>query len=919
MKKHFPALFLCIASPFLIPPNLQAQQADSTVQIGYGAQKQAQVTGAITHLDQKQFNKGIIYDWNQLWQGLVPGFTVARPGSNPNDPYQSRIRNLHSINLRSEPLYVVDGVPGVSISSVDPSEIVSVDVLRDAASTAIYGGRGAAGVVLINTRPSEPGFSAAYSAQIGTEQASALYDAFNQSEYLKFGGKDLSPDDKTDTDWQDLILQRAMSQTHHLSLRQVRENGSFFQTRFNYRNVGGILKKTGFEQYNATALFSEKVLNNRLVLTGGINAQLRATEKGTPEAYHYALNSNPTMPVRTSDPAYAEYSGYFQARAYNTFNPVAMIEQSQNTENTRYLLGHLKAEAQLLPGLHAGLMIAKEQTKYTAGQYYDRNALFGNYIYDGKGQGSQTSRENSRQILESTLSYKFSVSRLSAQVLAGYGWQQNNTSGMSIVARGIISDALANNNLGAFLSIQKGTANVESFKKETTLLGLFGRASLQWDNMYFLNAGIRRDGASQLGRNARFGNFPFISAGADVARFLKFDFLQNLKLRAGYGVSGNAVGESGLSQTTYREGSVFYYNGTYNPSYGVALSGNPNLGWEKHRERNMGFDFALFKNRLRGTFDGFWARSTDLIAMIYTRDDTYPASWSGTNTWQNKAQLNTQGKELTLSFEAIRRQNIEWSFGINGSSSKAILSKSIYPKDSIAYSYPSGGCFCATNYQLLYQGGGIGTFWGPVARPALNDKGEVLYVDLDKDGIIRPDVFDKDQTRIGTPQPKWEYGIQQHFRWQRFELDFALRGVSGHDLMHEIRLYYEPLEGIPYWNRVRTKYFDPNRKIARNFDNRYIERASFLRMQYAVLRYRIPTPVRWGFRDLSVQLGGQNLFTFSRYSGLDPELRITDAWPRSNSSQYFSVGGWQNLSAGIDRLGTLPPTRSWWVGLKVGF
>ncbi len=906
-----PFFWLVLPAAFL--PTVSAQTTDSLEikNIGYGKQDACIVTGAVSHLETDQFNLGQIYDWDQLWQGLIPGYTTVRAGSNPNESFDTRIRGLHTINSRTRPLYVVDGVPGVDMFAIDPTDIVSIDVLRDAASAAIYGGRGGAGVVLINTwKNAAPGLRATYQGQVSFDAAACKYKVLGEDEFLGFGGSDFSPGSSVNNYWQDLVLRKGISQSHHLGLSGSNGNGGFMRVSMHYRNMEGILRGTGFRQYNGNLLVSQNILNDRITLSGGISLASREAELGFPEAFRYAVVANPSSPVRSDDPAYATYGGYVEKPLFDYYNPVAIIEQNKNDGDVVYGLGHLRAEARIFQGLTASLMLGKEENRQSTGEYYSKQSAFRGRGRNGVGRNTQQVAD--QDILEATLAYKMEMSHFRAQLLGGYSWQQSDRHGYELQAGNIISNVLENNNFSSFTEIQKGLLDISGYRQRTRQIGYFGRAQLQWNNI-FLSFGARRDGASQLGKNAKWGVFPFFSAGVDAAKWLKIKFLDQLKIRLGKGTTGNLPDQALLSAQIFTPGPRFYYNGNYIPGYSLSQNANPDLGWERHSEFSRGIDFSMLKNRLNGALDFYTYTSRDIILLSNVPS---PPDFAF-HTYKNTAELSGKGVEITLNYEVAKQQNFSWETGLTATRSSVTL-ETLGRKDTITAGSAGAPCACGTYYYLQFPGIPVGTFWGPVTDGELDGNGQLVYKNLDGDPQINPFLYNRDQTSLGSGLPKWEFGIRQKLAWHQFDMNFLLRGASGHVLVHEMRLFYESVDpGFLIWNKVVTKYFDKNNRGLNRFDNIDVEKGAFLRLQYASLGYRVPLPEKSWFRSLRLEIGGQNLFTITKYTGLDPEVRLSDFGPTDNGGRkniYREV-----LSPGIDRRSTYLLARTWWAGVQATF
>mgnify|MGYP000872940839 FL=1 len=891
-------------------------QTPDTVQsalIGYGEQDLRFTTGAVTHLESGDFNQGQVFDWNQLWQGLVPGFIATRPGSNPNEPYENRIHGLHTFLSRTQPLYVVDGVPGVDLYAVDPADIVSVDVLRDAASTAIYGGRGSAGVVLINTRQDGgAGVRATYQGQVAFESAAKRYEVLDEPAFIGSGGPDFSINSTVNTDWQSQVLQSGISQAHHLGLSAGSGKRTMMRVSLHYRNQEGILRGTGFKQYNGNMLLSQKILDDRITLSGGISMASRASNVGFPEAYRYAVIANPSSPVRSDESEFAPFGGYVEKNLFDYFNPVAIIDQNKNDALTVYTFGHLRAEAELLSGLKAGLMVAREQSRLETSEYYSKQSKFRGFSRNGLGVYGQTA--SGQDLLEATLNWRVQLSRLNVQLLGGYGWQQANKDGYNIQAGNIISDVLGNNSFGSFTDIQQGKINISGFQQRTNLTGYFGRAQLQWDATYFLSFGARRDGASQLGKNAKWGTFPFFSAGIEASRLLNWQLFDQLKLRIGKGVSGSVPANDVLSKQVYSPGTDIFYNGNYVPGYYLTQVANPDLGWERHSEMSYGLDFALLKNRLGGSIDMFSYTSSDLIVRAQVPVPPNEAN----QQYQNIGELSGKGVEIALRYDAVKQQHFTWEVGLNASKTTVRLENAGTLEDTTLAGYPGAPCGCGNFYYLNYPGAEVGTFWGPVTDGSFDANGEFVYQNLDNNPQIDPNNFNRDQTNLGSGQPKWVFGISQQIRWKRFDLSMLLRGASGHQLVQEMRLFYETFNPtMATWNNVITRYSNPESRNLIRLNSSYLEKGTFLRLQNIAIGYKVGLPAGSWVEGLHIQVGAQNLLTFTKYTGLDPDVRISDGGPTDNGSR--NLPDKDVLQPGIDRRNTYPLARLFWLGIKAEF
>jgi len=386
-----------------------------------------------------------------------------------------------------------------------------------------------------------------------------------------------------------------------------------------------------------------------------------------------------------------------------------------------------------------------------------------------------------------------------------------------------------------------------------------------------------------------------------------FDYF---KISFGHGVTGSEITQSGLFQRIYKPEAKFYYNGQYVPSYGISQNPNEQLGWERTTENSLNLQLSMWNGRLQAAANWYNYRSRDLILDLYV---PVPPNFART-TIENTGEISGQGVELSLNYALVKNQNLSWEVGISATRSSNILEKYISTStDTIQYAIAGQPCGCGVYYQVIYPGVNIGTFWGPVATGVTAD-GSQTFEDLDGNGYLQVDYVAGDQTDLGHAQPNWQIGVNQKLTWRNLDLNFLLQAITGHRLTNYYRYGYE-VNRPSSWNYVVTSYFDPNLRESR-FNSRLVENASFLRLQYLSLGYKLPVKSPW-LHSLHFQIGAQNLFTLSKYSGLDPDLRILDPGPSDNGSRGY---GFDNpLAPGIDRGGTYPTARRWWLGVEAEF
>jgi TonB-dependent starch-binding outer membrane protein SusC len=868
-----------------------------------------------TCLSADVFQQGVIADWNQLWQAQIPGYATNRPGSNPNQAFDVRSRNLHSLNFRSEPLYVVDGVPGVDPLSLDPNDIASVRILRDGVGMAQYGGRGAAGVVLIETRPlvAGEGWRVGYQSQVSLDAVTQRYQVADATEFVRYGGTAVSP--PTSTDWQDEVLRpTAINQAHHLRLSHRTNRHGVVRAALHFRNHNGPLQKGDFGQYNGSFQFKQGFFQQKIQLSGGITATQRRADVGFVEAYRYALTANPTAPVRSTDPAYAQYGGFFEQELFDVFNPVAINELNDNLQQQCYRLAHARVDWQVIPSLRATVLVADDRRQQYSGVYASPESRWRNAI--GAGVATSSSDLQTQTMLESSLHFNKKWSKIGVQATAGYSLQDAFNEADYAEAYGVgrfRMDGWAFDEYRKVLATLDTSAIFMGQQRDfvrsqvTRYTSVFGQAQVDFDHWLFVGFGTRVDQANQLGQNARSGWFPHLQAGVELTHFLKIKGVDQFRLRVAQGTSGMAPRTDGLSEAVNQQfiKRLNFDNGTQFYRL-LNHQANPDLGWERHRERSLGLDINL-GGRVRTSFDWFRARSSDLIVNTFNEFQNPPA------TWRNDGQISSRGFEATINAAIVQAPDFQWNVGFLAQRSRAVIDQSGI-SDTVQIGWIGAPGNGSSAYSLLFDGTPYGELYGGlVVSETPNANGQLPIRDLNRDGNAFGGDF-RDMASIGNGLPDWELALHQQIKWHRWEAGLSLRAVVGHSMVNDTRFHYgAPIEFKTAYNRVITDYFDPKLTGFYLFSDYFVEDASFLRLQNVFVGYRIPT-ARLG--DIRLRIGSQNLFTLTNYSGLDPEVRYGDSGPTDNGGN-FGLGYNDRSVTGIDRRNTLPAMRSFW--LSAGF
>ena len=516
---------------------------EEIVVVGYGTQKTKEVTSAITSVKAEDFNKGNVTNPTQLLQGKVAGLVITQPNSDPNGDLGIALRGISSVSGSTQPLIIIDGVLGADLKSVDPADIETIDVLKDGSAAAIYGTRGTNGVVIITTKKGRAGKPTLEFNVFGAaESVSQSLDLLSPEQYLAYQAN--NPNEKPDdqggaTDWFDEITQTGYSQYYGLSYSGGNEYTTYYAS-MNYRDVSGVAVSSGFDQLNLRLNVTQKALNDRLRLDLNVTNTNRNVDFVNYGAFQNALIGNPTIPVFAEEGSeLAErYDGYFQVPgSFDWENPLAQAEQVIDEALFRRFIGSLRGDLEIARGLTLSGFYSMQRNNQRYGRYEPISSFQGDRV---GGRARRAIDESYDQLFETTLRYEYNTRKLNFNVLGGYSYQDFEFEGFSIENQDFLTDAFTYNNIESGLGIENGFGSIDSYKNSSRLISFFGRAQMSFDETYLLSVSLRRDGSSKFGADNKWGLFPAVSAGVRLKKFLSnVDILDDLKLRVGYGVTGN--------------------------------------------------------------------------------------------------------------------------------------------------------------------------------------------------------------------------------------------------------------------------------------------------------------------------------------------------------------------------------------------
>lgn len=851
------------------------------VAVGYGTMRKSDLTGAISTVTAENLAKGTLPSTELVLQGKVAGLTVIRGTGDPASGGSLRLRGGTSLTASNSPLVVVDGIAGVDINIVQPQDIKSIDVLKDASATAIYGSRGANGVIIITTKSGNKAFSVNYSGFTGIAQAANNLDLLSANQWRAYV-RDNNLTDAVDyggsTDWQDELQQTAFSQSHSISMSSGSENNGLRAT-LNYLDNEGIIKTTGLERVGINLSTFQYALDRKLKFDAGIMANIDKWHPLDYRIFERAYNLNPTIPVRMADGKFTSVGGTLYE------NPVEILTNRTSDSKRHRMLGYFKTEVNLFDGFQAVANMSVEHNAMKGNTYKPSIAVLEGVTENGYAQKTYGEYTNSQ--FEAYLNYSKLFGRHSVTAMAGYTYFENVYEGFGAQRSGFVTDLFGYNNLGAGYNYRLG--DVYSYKGKSNLVSFFGRANYSYDGRYMITGTVRRDGSSRFGENNKWAVFPSVSAAwrLSAEEFMNStaNWLTNFKLRAGYGVTGNqdAIGEY-KSLSILGVGQDSFYDpetGTWSLAYSPTQNPNPDLKWESTSQVNIGFDFTFF-NRISGSFEWYSKTTKDLL---HTYEVPQPPYLVGTML-ANVGELSNKGIELTLNANIMKNDKFSWDANMVFAKNKQKiekLSNDIYETQAI-YKGSLHGLAGMSNLdsQILDEGYEVGTFWGPQFQ-GFDENGEYI--------------LSEGPMAIGSVQPDFSLGFGMNFTYNNFDLGFHGYGMFGQKVLNATNMMLHDPNRMPAYN-IPDDFVGSTIASPPTFSSYWLEDASFFRLQNVTLGYTVP--LKWNNTRLRIYLMGENLAVFTDYSGVDPEIDIS------------------GLDApGIDRFNNYPRPRTYSFGLNL--
>lgn len=905
------------------------QTLEEVVVVGYGSMQRKDVTSSITSVKAEDLNVGSFTSPAQLLQGKVPGLTIANT-SDPNGSASISLRGASTLRegTAMEPYYVIDGVPGISLSLIAPEDIESIDVLRDASATAIYGSKAANGVIIVTTKKGNKTgrTNVSYSGYAAIDNTLKTLDMMSASEMLSYANAnsiDLSnfydTENPADTDWQDEVLRTGFSHNHNVSINGGNEKTSY-NASLNYIDKKGVIRGTEMDRVTTRSFLQTKTLKDHLELSFSLNASI-TNKKTVPTdqqgqsvldaMYYYS----PLVPTKNEDGTW-----YSNTSISQNFNPLSMIYEDQYKIREKMLQGVAKATLHIIDGLDWNLSLSYQNEQYNYNYYNTTQSQLPN-ASSRHGQATRTTRENIKKQMETYVNYSHTFAdKHKLSLMAGYSWEQNDDNdGFGLTVYNFYNDYLTYYNLGLANNMDMdGILTEDPGDNDLTLstlrmISFYGRVNYSYNSKYLFQATIRRDGSSAFGKNNRWGTFPSVSLAWRITEedFMKDQHIfDDLKFRVGYGVSGNSLGfDAYTALQTYGASGWFSYT---DPDTGVTSdyrtlaatkNANADLKWERTAMFNIGLDFGFFGNRLTGTLEYYDKRTKDLIYGYTVSTNRYPYSTMTANV----GEISNKGIELTLNATPVQTKDFVWSTSLNISHNKnnvEKLSNAAYSVPYVDYGNPDIGGYATNHVQRLMEGSPVGQFY-VWEWAGYNDEGGSIFNDYDSEGNLigttdAPD--DTDRRKAGSAQPKVTYGWNNTLTYKKWTLTAFFQGIAGNKIFNATRAYYNNMALLANGKNVLSEVATSQKATdsrAQAPSNRYIENGSYFRLASLSLAYDFGKLGDW-VNNLKIYATCNNVFTLTGYKGVDPEINL---------------GG---LTPGIDwRNTTYPRTRTFMLGVNI--
>ena len=848
-------------------------QLNEVVVVGYGSMAKKEISSSVVQISKDQFNQGAASDPMALIAGKVAGLNVASTAdANPNAMTEIQVRGAGSLTASNGPLVVIDGIAGGDLRNIATQDVESITVLKDAGSAAIYGTRGANGVILVTTKKGSGTAgvtNVTYDSYVALNIQKPRVDILSTDEFRRSRrGQDYG----ADTDWWDEITRPASySLNQYISLDSSTKNG-YFGMSVNYKKGNGLDIVSGREEYGGRFVGEQRVLNGRLQFNSSLSARKVHEKWGNNGLFDTALTMNPTIPVKNPDGTY-----YQPNSPTDIHNPVNDLKENVSEGDRVYILGNADVKLNILQmeqhNLNTSLSYALQYNDLKENFYTPSTSSesFWNG-YDGRARINYQKWWTNR--LEWLVNYTMTVNEHQLKAVLGYSWERSRWEQSGNENMGFVYDALSYHGIGSGSYLRDGKANLWAGSSESTLIGFFGRLNYNYNDMIFASASMRREGSTKFGANKKWGSFPSGSLAWEItktpfAQGLAQTF-QSLKPRVSYGVTGRSDFNAYQSIATYSTRGAYMIDNLWINGYAPSLNANPDLAWEKSTAFNIGLDFVAVNSRLRGSVEYFDRRSQDLLYNYTAPQPPFIYNTILVNVGTTK---NT-GIEVSLDYDVLAKKALKWTTGINWSMGSTKLTKLSSDAYQMAYLdlYQKPGPGTSEYFFRVEEGGEIGQFYG-YEHAGIDENGFLLIYDNDGNAVPAAQADPSYKRNIGNGAPKHFLSWSNSLSYKNWDLSMLFRSALGYEIFN-MRKYGMGLKGAGTDNVLRTaytKYADVN-SSGGIISSYFLENGNYFKLDNVTIGYNYLPKNRQLIESLRVYLTAKNVFTLTAYEGNNPSI-----------------------------------------------
>ncbi len=848
-------------------------QLNEVVVVGYGSMAKKEISSSVVQVSRDQFNQGAASDPMALIAGKVAGINIAASAeANPNSMTDFQIRGAGSLMASNGPLIVIDGIAGGDLRNIATQDVESITVLKDAGSAAIYGTRGANGVILVTTKKgsgTQGVTNVTYDSYVALNIAKSKPDILTTEEFRRSRrGQDYGGD----TDWWDEITRPvSYNLNQYVSIDSSTKNG-FFGASLNYKRSNGLDIVSGREEYGGRFVMEQRMLKNYLQVNASLSARKVHEDWGNDGLFDTALTMNPTIPVKNPD------GSYFQPNSpTDIHNPVNDLRENVSNGDRVYLLGNADVKLNILQTdmhtLNTSLSYAMQYNDLKS-NFYTPSTSSESFWNGYAGRANVNYQKWWTNRLEWLVNYTLTLEKHQLKAVLGYSWERSKWEQSGNENKDFVYDSMSWYGIGNGTALQDGKASLWGGSSEATLIGFFGRLNYNFNDMLYASVSMRREGSTKFGVNTKWGSFPSASLAWEVTKTPGLESLsqtfQSLKPRISYGVTGRSDFDAYQSLATYSTSSAYYIGNQWINGYAPSLNANPDLAWEKSTAFNVGLDFVTLDSRLRGSIEYFDRRSQDLL-YNYTAPQP-PFIYS--NILVNVGTTKNTGLEVSLDYDVLAKSEFKWTTGINWSMGETKLTKLSSDVYKMAYLdlYQKPGVGTSEYFFRVEEGGKIGQFYG-YEHAGVDENGLLLVYDNDGNAQPAAQADPSWKRNIGNGSPKHFLSWNNSFRYKNWDLSMLFRSALGYKIFN-MRKYGMGLRGAGTDNVLRTAYTDYADIYSSGgiISSYFLENGNYFKLDNVTLGYNLTPKNRELIESLRIYVTAKNLFTLTKYEGNDPSI-----------------------------------------------